>query len=81
MAYEMPALNIFYDNIHHFIDGNYLAEGKVYTSFPIPTYICGTWTQYAFYAYRTGLVKLHESQFEIWDYLKENTSLTEYSQV
>ena len=81
MAYEMPALSIFYDNIHHFIDGNYLVEDKVYTSFPIPTYICGTWTQYYFYAYRYGLVKLHESQYDIWDYLKENTSLTEYKQV
>lgn len=54
-AYEMNVLNIFYDNVRSFIEGNYLNETKRYKTLPAPRYLVNEVTQYYYYAYNDGL--------------------------
>jgi len=54
-AYEMNVLNIFYDNVRSFIEGNYLNETKRYKTMPMPRYLVNQVTQYYYYAYNDGL--------------------------
>lgn len=79
-VYEMNVLNIFYDNVRSFIEGKYLVEEAVYTSFPVPRYLLNQVTIYGAYAYRDGLRLWNDKSYDTWMYLKEN-NYTEISQV
>jgi len=79
-VYEMNVLNIFYDNVRSFIEGNYLKEASRYTTFPVPRYLLNQVTIYGAYAYRDGLRLWNDKSYDTWEYLKEN-NYTEISQV
>ena len=79
-AYEMNVLNIFYDNVRAFIEGNYLNETKRYKTFSTPRYLVNDVTKFYYYAYNDGLKYYNSKQYDIFDYLKQQ-NYTEYEQV
>lgn len=81
MAYEMQVLNIFYDNVRAFIEGNYQNETKVYWSGPVKTQLVNYLTVYYYYAYRDGLKYWNKVHYDIYEQWVQHYNLTENEQV